>query len=181
MMQRKRSQTQTQTQEQMQVTLPKRHRAKWSYSEIDKLHREFICKQYTVEVIAREHERTPNAILFKLQSEGLLDEEENDDEELLETENELSDSESSSVTDDEGYEESEADDTEYSTEEDEDEDEEDDEEEEDLPCSYQIDVVRTYPTNFAIKCLFAYCNTINRLVDIIFDTSHSIYKMVFVK
>ena len=160
-MQRQRSQTQ----EQIQVTLPKRHRAKWSYNEIDKLHREFICKQYTVEVIAREHERTPNAILFKLQSEGLLDKEENDDEELLETENEWSDSE------DEGYEESDADDTEYSTE---------GEEEEELQCSYQ-DVVRTYPTNFAVKCLFAYCNAINRLVDAIFDTSHSIYKMVFVK
>jgi hypothetical protein len=177
MMQRQRSQTQTQ--EQIQVTLPKRHRAKWSYNEIDKLHREFICKQYTVEVIAREHERTPNAILFKLQSEGLLDKEENDDEELLETENEWSDSESSSVTEDEGYEESDADDTEYSTEEEEEEEEEDEEEE--LPRSYQIDIVRTYPTNFAVKCLFAYCNAINRLVDAIFDTSHSIYKMVFVK
>ena len=53
-------------QTQTECCLPKRHRAKWSYSEVDKLYREFEIEQYTVDYIALKHERTNNAILFKL-------------------------------------------------------------------------------------------------------------------
>jgi hypothetical protein len=188
-------------QEQLSLNeIPKRHCAKWSYNEIDKLHREFEIKQYTVEKIALEHERTPNAILFKLKSEGLLEKEETDDDDE-ESENEDSktednedyeEEESSDDTEDEDYEEesgedesSDDDDESYANEEEDEEEEEEEEEEErgqePLPCTYQINMFRTKPTNLVEKCIFTYCKAINLLVDVIFDTSYSAYRRVFVK
>ena len=173
---------------------PKRHCAKWSYSEVDKLHREFEIKQYTVEKIALKHERTPNAILFKLKSEGLLEKEETDDDEDDESDNEDSETEDDDTEDDddedyedddddEDYEEESEDDESYVDEEE--EEEEDDEEEREreaaIPCTYQINVLRTNPTNLVEKCIFTYFKAINILVDVIFDTSYGVYRRVFAK
>ena len=48
---------------------PKRHRFKWSHSEVDDLYQEFELKNYGIQEIAELHERTYNSIIYKLQSE----------------------------------------------------------------------------------------------------------------
>ena len=52
---------------------PKRHRARWTVSELNRLHNEYEMKELTVQEIAALHERTVYGIMSKLQGEGLID------------------------------------------------------------------------------------------------------------
>jgi len=55
------------------TTMPKRHRARWSNTEINRLYNEYEIKELTVQEIAYLHERTVYAVMSKLQMEGLID------------------------------------------------------------------------------------------------------------
>ncbi len=46
---------------------------KWSVNEINSLQREFELLGWDIHQIAAKHRRTPNAIMFKLDQEGLAD------------------------------------------------------------------------------------------------------------
>jgi len=146
---------------------PQRHRAKWSYSEIDKLHREFELETLTVEEIALNHGRTNSAILYKLQSEGLLDKEDEDEDD--------EDESVYSSEDDEEADDGDDDESVYSSE----DDGSADDSPQETTLSSQIGVFSAESTNFVVKCVLAYCKAINRLVDIIFDTSRWILPKSF--
>lgn len=155
---------------------------KWSYSEIDKLYREFEVKKYTVEKIALEHERTVDAIWFKLKSEGLINEEEEEEDEIDDDDEE----EEEEVTDeDEEDDEDYVDESESESDSDEDGEEyvdsceEDEDEEESVGA--QISTFSSGIQSFGIKCLFAYFNVINKLVDVIFEVPCYVCRMVFIK
>lgn len=51
----------------------KRNGNKWTVNELLSLQREFELLGWNVEQIANKHERTPHAIMFKLDSEGFAD------------------------------------------------------------------------------------------------------------
>jgi hypothetical protein len=53
--------------------MPKRHRARWNASEMDRLHNEYEIKELTVQQIADLHGRTVYGVMSKLQAEGLID------------------------------------------------------------------------------------------------------------
>jgi len=55
------------------TTMPKRHRARWNASEMDRLHNEYEIKELTVQQIADLHGRTVYGVMSKLQAEGLID------------------------------------------------------------------------------------------------------------
>ena len=55
------------------TAMPKRHRARWTSTELNNLHNEYEMKELTVQEIAAIHGRTDYAIMSKLQSEGLID------------------------------------------------------------------------------------------------------------
>ena len=55
------------------TTTPKRHRNRWTVSELNNLHSEYEMKELTVQEIASIHGRTMYGIMNKLQSEGLID------------------------------------------------------------------------------------------------------------
>ena len=46
---------------------------KWTINELLSLQREYELLEFTVQQIAEKHERSENAILYKLESEGLID------------------------------------------------------------------------------------------------------------
>lgn len=50
-----------------------RHQKKWTISEVLKLQREYELLELSIYEIATRHKRSVKAILFKLQSEGLID------------------------------------------------------------------------------------------------------------
>ena len=52
---------------------PKRHRARWTASELNRLHTEYEMKELTVQEIAELHERSVYGVMSKLQVEGLID------------------------------------------------------------------------------------------------------------
>ena len=52
---------------------PKRHRARWTVSELNRLHNEYEMKELTVQEIAELHERSVYGVMSKLQVEGLID------------------------------------------------------------------------------------------------------------
>ena len=52
---------------------PPRHNYKWSHNETDQLYREFELKQYSIQKIAFLHNRTCDAILYRLKLENLID------------------------------------------------------------------------------------------------------------
>jgi hypothetical protein len=54
-------------------TMPKRHRARWNASELNRLHNEYEMKELTVQEIADLHGRTVYGVMSKLQAEGLID------------------------------------------------------------------------------------------------------------
>jgi len=54
-------------------TTPRRHRARWTVSELNNLHNEYELKELTVQEIAAIHCRTVYGIMNRLQSEGLID------------------------------------------------------------------------------------------------------------
>jgi len=54
-------------------TTPRRHRARWTVSELNNLHNEYEMKELTVQEIASLHGRTVYGIMNRLQSEGLID------------------------------------------------------------------------------------------------------------
>jgi hypothetical protein len=51
----------------------KRHNYRWKSTEIDSLYREYELLEMTPEEIAEKHQRTVKAILYRLQSEGIID------------------------------------------------------------------------------------------------------------
>jgi DNA-binding PadR family transcriptional regulator len=53
--------------------MPKRHRARWTASELNRLHNEYEMKELTVQEIADLHGRTVYGVMSKLQAEGLID------------------------------------------------------------------------------------------------------------
>jgi len=55
------------------TTTPRRHRARWTVSELNNLHSEYEMKELTVQEIAAIHNRTVYGIMNQLQSEGLID------------------------------------------------------------------------------------------------------------
>jgi len=55
------------------TTTPRRHRARWTVSELNNLHNEYEMKELTVQEIASIHCRTVYGIMNRLQSEGLID------------------------------------------------------------------------------------------------------------
>jgi len=55
------------------TTMPKRHRARWTASELNRLHNEYEMKELTVQEIADLHGRTVYGVMSKLQAEGLID------------------------------------------------------------------------------------------------------------
>lgn len=55
------------------TTTPRRHRARWTVSELNNLHSEYEMKELTVQEIATIHGRTVYGIMNRLQSEGLID------------------------------------------------------------------------------------------------------------
>jgi len=54
------------------TTMPKRHRARWSNAELNRLCNEYEIKELTVQEIASLHGRTVFAVMSKLQLEGLI-------------------------------------------------------------------------------------------------------------
>jgi DNA-binding transcriptional regulator PaaX len=52
---------------------PKRHYNKWTVNELLSLQREYELLEWTVQQIAGKHERTLDAILYRLEDEGIID------------------------------------------------------------------------------------------------------------
>lgn len=57
----------------MQQQLPYRHNFKWNINECLALQREYELLEWTIQEIADKHERTVNAILYRLQYEGFIE------------------------------------------------------------------------------------------------------------
>jgi len=55
------------------MTLPYRHNFKWSINEILSLQREYELLEMTIQDIASKHERSVDAILYRLQKEGMIE------------------------------------------------------------------------------------------------------------
>ena len=53
------------------VTSSKRFGNRWTINECIQLQREFELLELSIDEIAKIHQRTPNAIMFKLNQEGL--------------------------------------------------------------------------------------------------------------
>jgi hypothetical protein len=51
----------------------KRFRNRWNVNELLQLQREFELLEMSIDDIALKHQRTPNAIMFKLDQEGFAD------------------------------------------------------------------------------------------------------------
>jgi len=54
-------------------SLPNRHNFKWNINELLSLQREYELLEMTIQDIASKHERTVDAILFRLQQEGFIE------------------------------------------------------------------------------------------------------------
>ena len=54
-------------------TMQKRHRARWTVGELNRLYNEYELKELTVQEIAALHERSVYGVMSKLQAEGLID------------------------------------------------------------------------------------------------------------
>ena len=52
---------------------PKRHYNKWNVNELLKLQREYELLNLSIPDIAKNHERTEDSILYRLQEEGIID------------------------------------------------------------------------------------------------------------
>jgi TATA-binding protein-associated factor Taf7 len=50
-----------------------RHRNRWTVNEVLELQREYELLNWTIDDIATKHQRTPNAIMHKLNQEGIAD------------------------------------------------------------------------------------------------------------
>ena len=55
------------------TTTYKRNGFKWNVNELLSLQREFELLDWSIDQMAESHKRTPNAIMFKLDQEGLAD------------------------------------------------------------------------------------------------------------
>jgi hypothetical protein len=55
------------------MTLPYRHNFKWSINELLSLQREYELLEMSIQDIARKHERSVDAILYRLQKEGMIE------------------------------------------------------------------------------------------------------------
>ena len=139
---------------------PKRHRARWTNTEVAHLHREFRNKANSVMSIALGHQRTHSAILYKLESEGLLDEEsEEEEEESEEDESEEDESEEDESEEEEDEEEEEEDESEEEEDESEEEDEEEENEEEEDEEEEEEDEEDCIVDVKPLHSVFMYCKT----------------------
>ncbi len=57
------------------MVMAKRHNYKWNNNEVNSLFREYELLELTPEEISEKHQRTVQSILFRLQQEGLIDDE----------------------------------------------------------------------------------------------------------
>ena len=55
------------------MSLPYRHNFKWNINELLSLQREYELLEMTIQDIAAKHERTVDAILYRLQQEGFIE------------------------------------------------------------------------------------------------------------
>jgi hypothetical protein len=55
------------------MSLPYRHNFKWNINELLSLQREYELLEMTIQDIADKHERTVDAILYRLQQEGFIE------------------------------------------------------------------------------------------------------------
>jgi len=55
------------------MTMPYRHNFKWNVNELLSLQREYELLEMTIQDIAIKHERSIDAILFRLQKEGFIE------------------------------------------------------------------------------------------------------------
>ena len=55
------------------MTQPYRHNFKWNVNELLSLQREYELLEMTIQDIADKHERTTDAILYRLQKEGFIE------------------------------------------------------------------------------------------------------------
>lgn len=55
------------------MSLPYRHNFKWNINELLSLQREYELLEMTIQDIADRHERTVDAILYRLQQEGFIE------------------------------------------------------------------------------------------------------------
>jgi len=55
------------------MSLPYRHNFKWNVNELLSLQREYELLEMTIQDIADKHERTTDAILYRLQKEGFIE------------------------------------------------------------------------------------------------------------
>ena len=55
------------------MTMPYRHNFKWNVNELLSLQREYELLEMTIQDIARKHERSVDAILYRLQKEGMIE------------------------------------------------------------------------------------------------------------
>jgi hypothetical protein len=55
------------------MSLPYRHNFKWNVNELLSLQREYELLEMTIQDIADKHERTVDAILYRLQQEGFIE------------------------------------------------------------------------------------------------------------
>ena len=120
------------------TTTYKRNDFKWNVNELLSLQREFELLDWSIDQMAESHKRTPNAIMFKLDQEGLADYNvlysnyHNLNSQIQFNKKDSSELHLDSVHDyEEEEEEKEHDDEDYEYEEEEDDDDEDEEEEED--------------------------------------------------
>ena len=57
----------------MQLLLPNRHNFKWNVNELLAFQREYELLEMSIQDIADKHERTVDAILYRLQQEGFIE------------------------------------------------------------------------------------------------------------
>ena len=55
------------------MSLPYRHNFRWNVNELLSLHREYELLEMTIQDIADKHQRSVDAILYKLQQEGFIE------------------------------------------------------------------------------------------------------------
>ena len=55
------------------MTMPYRHNFKWNVNELLSLQREYELLEMTIQDIANKHERSIDAVLFRLQKEGFIE------------------------------------------------------------------------------------------------------------
>jgi hypothetical protein len=59
-------------QQSQTINTPKRRGRPWNNNEVNRLYNEYELKQLTISEISKLHERSEHAIVFRLMTEGLV-------------------------------------------------------------------------------------------------------------